>query len=69
MLTFLKNNKIYSTFKGFLKKISQIEAGHVLKMFLKKCQISASCSYKLGSYKRKKVYVSLDLALIGTFHL
>ena len=28
---------------------------HVLKLFLNFEKISASCSYKLGSYKKKKV--------------
>ena len=38
----------------FLKIFLKIEAGHVLNMFLNFCQIWASRSYKLGSYKKKK---------------
>ena len=37
----------------FLNFFSKTEAGHVLKMFLQFRLISASRSYKLGSYKRK----------------
>ena len=40
----------------FLNFFSKTEAGHVLKMFLQFWPISASRSYKLGSYKRKNVY-------------
>ena len=35
----------------------KFQAGHVLNMFLNFPEISAWCSYKLGSYK-KKVYAS-----------
>ena len=38
----------------FLNFFSKTEAGHVLKMFLQFWLISASRSYKLGSYKKKK---------------
>ena len=31
------------------------QAGHVLKIFLNFWEISAWCSYKLGSYKKKSV--------------
>ena len=37
----------------FLNFFSKTEAGHVLKMFLQFWLISASRSYKLGSYKKK----------------
>ena len=37
----------------FLIFFSKTEAGHVLKMFLQFWLISASRSYKLGSYKKK----------------
>ena len=40
----------------FLNFFSKTEAGHVLKMFLQFWLISASRSYKLGSYKKKRVY-------------
>ena len=33
----------------------QTEAGHVFKVGLNLWQISASCSYELGSYKKKCV--------------
>ena len=39
----------------FLNFFSKTEAGHVLKMFLQFWLISASRSYKLGSYKRKNL--------------
>ena len=39
----------------FLNFFSKTEAGHVLKMFLQFWLISASRSYKLGSYKKKRV--------------
>ena len=38
----------------FLDFFYKTEAGHVLKMFLTFRPISASRSYKLGSYKKKK---------------
>ena len=38
----------------FSKFFYKTEAGHVLKMFLTFRPISASRSYKLGSYKKKK---------------
>ena len=38
---------------------SKTEAGHVLKMFLQFWLISASRSYKLGSYKKKKRVVPI----------
>ena len=41
----------------FLNFFSKTEAGHVLKMFLQFWLISASRSYKLGSYKKKNVYI------------
>ena len=34
------------------------QAGHDLKMFLNFWEISASRSYKLGSYEKKKVYIN-----------
>ena len=37
----------------FLNFFSKTEAGHVLKMFLQFWLISASRSYKLGSYRKK----------------
>ena len=40
------------------------EAGHVLKMFLQFWLISASRSYKLGSYKKKSV-VTLSAKNMG----
>ena len=42
----------------FLNFFSKTEAGHVLKMFLQFWLISASRSYKLGSYKKKRVKIS-----------
>ena len=39
----------------FLNFFSKTEAGHVLKMFLQFWLISASRSYKLGYYKKKRV--------------
>ena len=41
----------------FLNFFSKTEAGHVLKMFLQFWLISASRSYKLGSYKKKTCIV------------
>ena len=38
------------------KIFSKSEAEHVLKIFLKYPKNRASCSYKLGSYKKKRVY-------------
>ena len=38
------------------KNWPHFEAGLVLKLFLNFWQIWAWCSYKLGSYKKKKVY-------------
>ena len=44
----------------FLNFFSKTEAGHVLKMFLQFWLISASRSYKLGSYEKKKHVFSDD---------
>ena len=44
----------------FLNFFSKTEAGHVLKMFLQFWLISASRSYKLGSFK-KNVYTPLEM--------
>ena len=44
----------------FLIFFSKTEAGHVLKMFLQFWLISASRSYKLGSYKKKNVYTNTE---------
>ena len=57
----------------FLNFFSKTEAGHVLKMFLQFWQISASRSYKLGSYKKKRVlkidrkknFVNIGLLLLN----
>ena len=46
----------------FLKFFPKTEAGHVLQIFLHFWLISASRSYKLGSYKKKKrVYVTMSV--------
>ena len=42
-------------FPLFFKIFTKSEAEHVLKMFLKYPKNRASCSYKLGSYKKKSV--------------
>ena len=44
----------------FLNFFSKTEAGHVLKMFLQFWLISASRSYKLGSYKKKRVFCKMS---------
>ena len=62
-IRFLKNCLFILIFAYFsinfplLSKIfTKSEAEHVLKMFLKYPKNWASCSYKLGSYKKKSVY-------------
>ena len=52
---FSKNSKKTVKNVVFLNLFSKTEAGHVLKMFLQFWLISASRSYKLGSYKKKRV--------------
>ena len=50
----------------FLNFFSKTEAGHVLKMFLQFWLISASRSYKLGSYEKKKnMYLATMRPLCG----
>ena len=53
----------------FLIFFSKTEAGHVLKMFLQFWLISASRSYKLGSYKKKNVYTQMPrmAAILSNF--
>jgi len=43
------------------------QAGHVLKMFLNFQEISAWCSYKLGSYKKKKCITTIGVRGIWGF--
>ena len=52
----------------FLILFSKTEAEYVLKMFLQFWLISASRSYKLGSYKKKRVISYLFYVLIQSIH-
>ena len=45
-------NKDFESWRSYF--LPESEAGHVLKMFLNFKRISGWCSYKLGSYKKKK---------------
>ena len=47
----------------FLNFFSKTEAGHVLKMFLQFWLISASRSYKLGSYKKKTCTINESIEI------
>ena len=45
------------------KIFTKSEAEHVLKMFLKYPKNRASCSYKLGSYKKKECMEPMQLPM------
>ena len=47
--------------KGMHQNWDKNQPERVLKLFLNFEKISASCSYKLGSYKKKKVYAMARL--------
>ena len=53
--------------KSFLNTPKKSQAGHVLKLFLNFWPISASVSYKLGSYKIKRVYSVNESCNISIF--
>ena len=46
--------KTVTNTKGMHQNWDKNQPEHVLKLFLNFEKISASCSYKLGSYKKKK---------------
>ena len=47
-------NKNFDKYKGYASNQDKNQPEHVLKLFLNFEKNSASCSYKLGSYKKKK---------------
>ena len=48
-------NKNFDKYKGYASNQDKNQPEHVLKLFLNFEKISASCSYKLGSYKKRNV--------------
>ena len=46
--------------EGVHKNWDKNQPEHVLKLFLNFEKISASCSYKLGSYKKKRCTLGVD---------
>ena len=46
-------NKNFDKYKGYASNQDKNQPEHVLKLFLNFEKNSASCSYKLGSYKKK----------------
>ena len=47
-------NKNFDKYKGYASNQDKNQPEHVLKLFLNFEKNSASCSYKLGSYKKKR---------------
>ena len=50
-------NKNFDKYKGYASNQDKNQPEHVLKLFLNFEKNSASCSYKLGSYKKESVYI------------
>ena len=48
-------SKNFDKYKGYASNQDKNQPEHVLKLFLNFEKNSASCSYKLGSYKLKSV--------------
>ena len=51
-------NKNFDKYKGYVSNQDKNQPEHVLKLFLNFEKNSASCSYKLGSYKKESVYAN-----------
>ena len=47
-------SKNFDKYKGYASNQDKNQPEHVLKLFLNFEKNSASCSYKLGSYKKKR---------------